>query len=176
MYARILVPVDGSQPSSAGLTEAIKIAKRQGSEIRLVHVVNDLVLDYGYGSAVFACDILGVLRKEGRTILDAAEITVRREGIKTDSVLLESLGEPAADFVLAQAKTWSADLIVMGTHGRRGVARLVIGSDAERVVHSSTVPVLLVRGDAKSTMYGKTTSSTSSLSITPLAGVSTPRI
>src|SRR5579862_8890371 len=70
MYAKILVPVDGSQTSAAGLTEAIKIAKSQGSEIRLLHVVNDLILDYSYGTGVFACDALGELRKVGASILD----------------------------------------------------------------------------------------------------------
>jgi nucleotide-binding universal stress UspA family protein len=62
-----------------------------------------------------------------------------------DSVLLESIGGPAADFIIAQAKQWPADLIVMGTHGRRGLARLAMGSDAEQVVRAMTVPVLLVR-------------------------------
>ncbi len=150
MYAKILVPVDGSQASAAGLTEAIQIAKSQGSEIRLMHVVNDLILDYGYGSGVFAYDALGELRKAGASILDTAQLTTRAEGIKTNSVLLESLGERASDLILAEAKAWPADLLVMGTHGRRGLARLVMGSDAEAVVRASTVPVLLVRGAAKS--------------------------
>jgi len=149
MYAKILVPVDGSQASAAGLAEAIKIAKSQGSEIRLMNVVDDLSLDYDYGTGVYAFDALEILRKAGRSILDAAEITVRRGGIKTNSVLLESAGRRAADLILAEAKAWSADLVVMGTHGRRGLARLVMGSDAEGVVRACGVPVLLVRGAAK---------------------------
>jgi len=149
MYAKILVPVDGSQPSATGLAEAIKIAKSQGSEIRLMHVVNDLILDCGYGTGVYGSDALEVLRKAGRGILDAAEGTVRQEGIKTNSVLLESFGGRAADLILAEAQAWSADLIVMGTHGRRGVARVVMGSDAEGVVRACNVPVMLVRGKAK---------------------------
>ena len=63
-----------------------------------------------------------------------------------DSVLLESIGGAAADLILAQAKIWQPDLIVMGTHGRRGLARLALGSDAENVVRAATVPVMLVRG------------------------------
>ncbi len=106
MYAKILVPVDGSQASTAGLTEAIKIAKSQGSEIRLVHVVNDLILEVGYGAGIYACDALEVLRKAGRNILDAAEMTARREGVKTNSVLLDSVGGPASDLILGEAKTW----------------------------------------------------------------------
>ncbi len=149
MYAKILVPVDGSQASTAGLTEAIKIAKNQGSEIRLVHVVNDLIVDAGYGAGIYACDAAEVLRKAGRDILDAAQTTARREGVKTNSVLLDSVGGTASDVILTEAKACSADLVVMGTHGRRGLARLVMGSDAEAVVRACTVPVLLVHGQTR---------------------------
>ena len=149
MYGKILVPVDGSEPSAAGLREAIKIAKDQGSEIRLVHVVNDLILDYGYCTGVYAADALQVLRQRGRRVLDAAEAETRRQGIKTMAALLESVAGPAADLILAEAKACSADLIVMGTHGRRGIARIVMGSDAEGVVRASRVPVLLVHGASR---------------------------
>jgi nucleotide-binding universal stress UspA family protein len=149
MYAKILVPIDGSQASAAGLTEAIKIAKSQGSEIRLVHVVDALILDGGYGAGIYACDAVEVLRKVGRELLDAAQTTAQREGVKTNSVLLESVGSPASDVILAEAKACSAELVVMGTHGRRGLARLVMGSDAEAVVRTCTVPVLLVHGQTR---------------------------
>lgn len=150
MYAKILVPVDGSVASIAGLIEAIKIAKSQKSEVRLVHVLNDLILDGCYASGVYAFDALEVLRKAGRSVLDAAEITARREGIKTNSVLRESVVGSASDMILNEAKVWPADLVVMGTHGRRGLARLVMGSDAEGVARACPVPVLLVSGAAKS--------------------------
>jgi nucleotide-binding universal stress UspA family protein len=60
-------------------------------------------------------------------------------------LLIESIGAVAAELILAQAKQWQADLIVMGTHGRRGLARLAMGSDSEQVVRGATVPVTLVR-------------------------------
>jgi nucleotide-binding universal stress UspA family protein len=147
MYRKILVPVDGSQPSAAGLSEAIKLAKNQGSEIRLVHVVSDPILDYRYCAGVYAGDAMQTLRKFGRDILSAAEMEAQRRGVKTSVVLLESVARPPSDVILDEAKAWSADLVVMGTHGRRGVARMVMGSDAEAVVRACTVPVLLVRGD-----------------------------
>jgi nucleotide-binding universal stress UspA family protein len=148
MYAKILVPFDGSEASAAGLAEAIKIAKSQGSEIRLMYVVNDL-LDYGYGGGVYPCYALRVLHEAGRSMLDEAEIIARREGIKTNSIMLESVGQRAADLILAEVKVWSPDLVVMGTHGRRGLPRLVMGSDAEGVVRVCPVPVLLVHGALK---------------------------
>jgi len=82
-------------------------------------------------------------------VLDNAEKAAQREGVKVDTVLLESIGGVAADLILAQAKQWPADLIVMGTHGRRGLARLAMGSDAEQVVRAALVPVMLVRGVAQ---------------------------
>jgi nucleotide-binding universal stress UspA family protein len=147
MYDKILVPVDGSETSARGLNEAIAIAKNQASRIRLVHIVNEFVLDYAYSGDLYATtNVIESLRKSGQIILGHAETAVKRQGLKPECVLLESIGGPAADLILAQAKEWPADLIVMGTHGRRGLARLTMGSDAEEVVRTATVPVLLVRG------------------------------
>lgn len=149
MYRKILVPVDGSETSTRGLNEAIKIAKAQGSQLRLLHIVNEFILDYTYAPGLYAGNVIETLVKGGRELLDTAEKAVKREDVKAESVLIESLGGVAADLILAQAKNWHADLIVMGTHGRRGLARLALGSDAEQVVRGATVPVMLVRGPAQ---------------------------
>jgi nucleotide-binding universal stress UspA family protein len=146
MYGKILVPVDGSETSTRGLNEAIKIAKAQGSELRLVHIVNEFIFDYTYAPGIYAGNLIETLVKGGREVLDMAEKAVKREGVKAESVLIESIGGVAADLILTQAKQWHADLIVMGTHGRRGLARLAMGSDAEQVLRGATVPVMLVRG------------------------------
>jgi nucleotide-binding universal stress UspA family protein len=149
MYGKILVPVDGSETSTRGLNEAIKIAKVQGSQLLLVHIVNEFILDITYSAGFFPQNLIESLVKTGRSVLDAAESTAKKEGVKVESVLLESIGGVAADLILAQVKTWKPDLIVMGTHGRRGLARVALGSDAENVVRAATVPVLLVRGPAQ---------------------------
>jgi nucleotide-binding universal stress UspA family protein len=149
MYGKILVPVDGSETSTCGLNEAIKIAKAQGSQLRLVHVVNEYILDVTYSAGFYPQNLIDSLLKTGRSVLDAAESAAKKEGVKVDSVLIESIGGVTADLILAQAKTWRPDLIVMGTHGRRGLARFALGSDAEQVVHAATMPVLLVRGSSK---------------------------
>ena len=149
MYGKILVPVDGSETSTLGLNEAIKIAKAQGSELRLVHIVNEFILDYTYSPGLYATNLIESLVKAGRTVLDAAESVAQREGVKAERVLLESIGGRAADLILAQAQEWHADLIVMGTHGRRGLARMAMGSDADQVVRAANSPVLLVRSKPK---------------------------
>ncbi len=149
MYGKILVPVDGSATSTLGLNEAIKIAKSQGSQLRLVHIVNEFILDYTYSPGLYSANLIESLVTNGRVVLDGAETAAQRQGVKAECVMLESIGGAAADLILAQAKEWQADIIVMGTHGRRGLARLAMGSDAEQVVRGASVPVLLLRGKSK---------------------------
>jgi len=143
MYQRILVPVDGSAASNSGLDEAIRLAKLAGARLRLVHVVDDLVLSTGLEFAT--CDVIGILVDAGAKTLSAAKAKVEANGIEVDTFLSDTLAERVCDVVVAQARLWKADLIVIGTHGRRGVKRLLIGSDAEQIVRAAPVPVLLVR-------------------------------
>ncbi len=89
--------------------------------------------------------MLESLRDGGKAILKSAEGLVREHGLNAESSLLECWGRRASDLILEQAEQWPADLIVMGTHGRRGLRRLALGSDAEMVLRSASVPVLLVR-------------------------------
>ena len=144
MYTNILVPIDGSDTASRGLEEAIPLAKALGSRIRLVHVVNELIFAGG-DSGIYASDLMVSLRDGGKSLLAQAAARVRRAGVVADTVMIESIGAPAADFIVEQARRWPADLIVMGTHGRRGLLRVAMGSDAENVVRIASVPVLLVR-------------------------------
>jgi len=85
------------------------------------------------------------LREGGKKLLAGAAARVRKHGIDVEPVLLESVGSRVADLIIKQAKKWRADVIVLGTHGRRGLSRVVMGSDAETVLRETPVPVLLVR-------------------------------
>jgi len=149
MYRKILVPVDGSPTSGLGLEEAIELAKDQGAKLRLFHLVDEYVAVASPDAAVYSGDLIEALRAEGKRIIAKAEDRARRSGLAPESVMLESFGGRAADSIVRQAKKWGADLIVLGTHGRRGVKRLVMGSDAEQVVRTSPIPVLLVRSRRK---------------------------
>ncbi len=150
MYRRIFVPIDGSPTSNLGLNEAIKLAKDQGAKVRLFHLVDEYFVVSSPDEAAYANtdNLIESMRQGGRKIMAKAEALARRSGLAPESVILESFGGQAADFIVQQANRWKADLIVLGTHGRRGVKRLVMGSDAEQVVRTSRVPVLLVRGKA----------------------------
>jgi nucleotide-binding universal stress UspA family protein len=152
MFQRILVPFDGSHASHRGLAEAIKLAAGQPVTLCLLHVVDDLATTPGmdgsmpmYIAAPLADDLLKALRDGGKRVLAKAESKARKAGVKTEALLVETTGHGVADVILRQARKARADLIVMGTHGRRGVARLVMGSDAEGVVRGTQLPVLLVR-------------------------------
>ena len=145
MYKKILVPVDGSPASARGLVEAVKLAKGLNAAIRLVHIVNEFVMDNALAPALYNEGLIESLREAGRKTLQNAEAFVVAQGLKPETQLLETMGGRAADSIVEEAKRQGADLIVMGTHGRRGVLRLVMGSDAELVLRSSPVPVLLVR-------------------------------
>jgi nucleotide-binding universal stress UspA family protein len=149
MYKQLLVPVDGSEPAMLGLAEAIKIAKSDGAKLHLVHVVDEVV-PFGVDiPGSYVDQFIDALQARGKEILGKAERMVLEHALKSESVLLETVGGRAADLIVEHAKQCKADLIVMGTHGRRGLRRLALGSDAELVVRASPVPVLVVRGPEK---------------------------
>lgn len=147
MYARILVPIDGSEPAKRGLQEAVKLAKHDGAKVRLIHVLDEFVIDNASGDHLGP--LLETLRAGGRALLDEAESLVRGAGIEADSLLIEASDGHAGDHIIRQALAWHADLIVCGTHGRRGIRRLTLGSDAEYILRRASVPVLLVRGSTR---------------------------
>ena len=146
MYQRILVPVDGSTTSTFGLDEAIKLAKLTGASLRLIHVVDALTITTGLLPSAYYSDEVPPRKKEvGEQILEQARTRVAASGVKVDTFLFDSLLPRVSETVIEQAKAWNADLIVIGTHGRRGVGRVLLGSDAEQIVRMAPVPVLLVR-------------------------------
>lgn len=144
-YKRILAAVDGSAASSKGLREALRLAKREGARLFILNVVNDYPALAVTAEAPAMVDLLPMLREGGKRILARAEATARKAGLRPTLLMREILSGPAADAIVRAARKQRCDLIVLGTHGRRGVRRLVMGSDAEQVVRTAAVPVLLVR-------------------------------
>ena len=147
MYQRILVPIDGSATSTRGLDEAIRLAKLTGASARLVHVVDELDFATGYVThEAYARDVVPLMKQAGEKILEEGRARVAAHGIDVDTRLFDSLAARLSEVVVEQARDWNADLVVIGTHGRRGLGRLLMGSDAEQIVRTAPVPVLLVRG------------------------------
>ncbi len=146
VYTHILVPVDGSPTSNHGLNEAVKVAKLTGARLRLIHVVDQFVYATGMdGSGAMTADLIPLLREAGQQILKTCKAQVEASGVPVDTALFDSFDGRVCDLVVAEAMKWHADLIVLGTHGRRGVGRFFMGSDAEQIVRHAPTPVLLVR-------------------------------
>jgi len=147
MYQRILVPVDGSSTSDRALSEAVKLAKGKAL-LRLVYVIEDVYPLDAEGYAFINYDALReAARNTGQRVLVQAEKTVKESGASVESALLEAGGLRIASVIDEEAKNWSAELIVLGTHGRSGLSRLLLGSVAEGVVRGTSLPVLLIRGE-----------------------------
>lgn len=147
MFKRILVAVDGSDTANQALLEAIKLAKEFQAQLRIVHAVDIVNLNL---STEFppSSGISDAMIKSGQEILHKAEAVARGAGIPVETRLIEigTLGHRIPEMIAADAEAWPADLIVICTHGRRGVSHLFLGSVAEGVVRVATKPVLLIRG------------------------------
>ena len=122
MYQRILVPFDDSPTSNAGLGEAIKLAKLTGASIRLVYVLDTLPL--AIHAAALTGDILGIMAEAGSAALLEGKRRVTANGVPVETFLSDTYGQRVCEVVAEQVEGWNADLIVIGTHGRRGVRRL----------------------------------------------------
>ena len=142
MFKQILVAVDGTPTSTRALVVAIGLAKEQKATLHILHVVDETVIPPNLeGSLLLSHDYMkGVLARMGEIgskILARAEKSAKAKGAMTKPILItHSLGG-IANAILAQARKVHADLLVLGTHGRRGIARIVMGSDAESVVRRS---------------------------------------
>jgi len=143
-YKKILAPIDGSRESNKGLDEAVRLAAANKAKLRLVHVIDESMAFVAAESGAGVNLLLDALERSAKQALAAAQARVRRKGLNPESALLENPTGRVADRIVEQARRWHADLIVMGTHGRSGFDRLLIGSNAELVVRHSPVPVLLV--------------------------------
>lgn len=148
-YKRILVPVDGSPTSAKGLKEAIKLARESRAKLLLVYVVEEYAAFAAPELGANVGPLLDALSAAGRKALARIERSARAAGARPETLLVEDFGGRVADAIVQQAKRWRADLVVMGTHGRRGVKRVLLGSDADLVVRYSPVPVLLIPGTGR---------------------------
>jgi nucleotide-binding universal stress UspA family protein len=140
-YERILVPTDGSDATLEAVEHAVDLAAEHGATIHALYVVNSasfagLPMDSSWEN------VSAMLSEEGATALDDVVAVAESHGVDVERELSD--GNPAREIV-RYAEDEDCDLVVMGTHGRGGIDRLLLGSVAEKVVRSSSVPVLTVR-------------------------------
>jgi nucleotide-binding universal stress UspA family protein len=157
-YQRILVPLDGSELAARALPHAETLAKLSNARVVLLQVIPTTAMlasetsvpspglglptvDPFVSTSQFQA-VEDTMTEEAKTTLDEAAARLRTSSLQVETVVLK--GAPA-DAILSYAKERQIDLIVMSTHGRTGLARLVFGSVAENVLHHASCPVLLVR-------------------------------
>jgi nucleotide-binding universal stress UspA family protein len=146
MYQRIIVPVDGSESSNKALVAALQMARESGGRVRLLHVVEEIAYLTGYEQyGGYSGELVSAMREAGARILDDAMAIARSAGGEADSLLCDKPGERLAEGVAEAASEWKADLVVVGTHGRRGFGRMLLGSGAEQILRLSPLPVLVIR-------------------------------
>jgi nucleotide-binding universal stress UspA family protein len=145
-FNRIMVPVDGSATSRAALVTALQLARDNGATVHLVHCLDEMPFLIGYEHSG---TYLAQGRREADRILTSALDICRSGGVDADTQLVDRPGARLGETVTEEAEKWHADLIVVGTHGRRGIGRALLGSGAEQIIRMSTVPVLTIRGHDK---------------------------
>lgn len=149
MYNRVLVPIDGSETSKRALHEAIRIGQCQkAAEIRLLYVIDTIsYIPQTETPPSYIKEIYEQARKYGQDMLEQAKKEIERAGLRAETRLVElkRASDRIAQVIADEAKAMPAELLVMGTHGRRGLNHLLLGSVAEGVMRLTPCPVLLVR-------------------------------
>jgi nucleotide-binding universal stress UspA family protein len=130
------------------LKEAIKLAKGQRARLRVLHVVDLSFLTASTAGDANLDDFVELWRRDGEQVLRNAVALAARSRIRAERAMIEATEQRTAQVIIDAARRWRADLIVMGTHGRRGFNRALLGSDAEGVARMASVPLLLIRGDS----------------------------
>ncbi|BBJ00207.1 hypothetical protein FGKAn22_18990 [Ferrigenium kumadai] len=149
MYKRIVVAVDGSSTSDLALGEALKLAGEGRSQLLLLHVSEDSSLAWSGGDWMVGSPPVvspEFFEELGQQILAHALDRVRNAGLNAELRRVDDAGQRVGNVIAKEAQDWEADLIVVGSHGRKGLDRFLLGSVAEGVMRAATVPVLLVRG------------------------------
>jgi nucleotide-binding universal stress UspA family protein len=144
VYSRILVAIDGSRTGDLALTEAVRLAEAHGATLRIAHVIDAAALDADFASLH---EFTTAKARAGREILDEAVAFAKKAGLRVETRLLETdrADQRIVDVLAEEARAWPADLVVIGTHGRRGVSRVLLGSVADEFVRIAPEHVLLVR-------------------------------
>jgi nucleotide-binding universal stress UspA family protein len=150
MFKKVLVAFDGSDAARRGLATALALAADQRATLYVLHVLDGMpagwsaYVDEEFRPARVEAVLLG-LRVAGQRVLDEAQAMASGQGLATTPLLVDARGRSVAEVILAKVREIGADVVVLGTHGREGMSRLVMGSAAEDVLRHAEVPVLLVR-------------------------------
>ena len=147
MYKRILVATDGSPLSKKAVRSAIELASSLGADLVALYVVPRYPVSYFEGGITISAQDVARTEKQwsdkGQAVVDAVQTTAQAAGVKTKAVVAQS--DLVAESIMSAAKKHKCDLVVMASHGRKGIKRLLLGSETQHVLTHSTVPVLVLR-------------------------------
>lgn len=147
MYTRILVPTDGSALSKKAVKSAVELAAAVGAEVVAVNVVPRYPTSYFEGGISVSPSEVARVEKQwaehGQALADEVEKAAVKAGVKAKAVTVRS--DLVAEAILAAAKKNKCDLVVMASHGRRGLKRLLLGSETQHVLTHGNIPVLVLR-------------------------------
>ena len=146
MYKNILIAIDDSETSRCALDEAINIAKATNAKLHIVHVADEVLLGMHQRTVSTKLNLdhaMAAIRSAGVTILEDARAAA--SGIEAETILLETMKRRVSEMLIDKSRELGCDLIVIGRHGQRGLARLILGSVAEQVAKIADASVLLVR-------------------------------
>jgi nucleotide-binding universal stress UspA family protein len=143
MFNRVYTPIDNSDISDRVLHKALELVKSSGAKLRIAHVVNLEQITFGIemvGVAELKDTLLGIANK----LVDHVKEIVTAKGVDAEIVLLENYGAGLAGLILEDAKTWGADLFILGSHNLGSFTHLVTGGVAEDISQDSEIPILLI--------------------------------
>ena len=147
MYQRILVATDGSDLSSKAVDSAIELAAKLQATLVALYVVPHYPVSYFEGGISVSPDEVSRTEKkwadDGQRIVDAVQKAAQAKGVTAESVLTRS--DMVAESILSAAKKHRCELIVMASHGRKGIQRVLLGSETQQVLTHSAIPVLVLR-------------------------------
>jgi len=146
MYKRILIPTDGSACSELALKQGLRLAQTLGAEVTLLHALEDPAVLYAPQVMTYHPDLYESLKQAGQAILAEAKALADKAGVTAKTVLADRI-KPAEAILKAESEV---DLVVLGTHGRRGFDRFMFGSVAEAALRRATRPYLVIRDESGS--------------------------
>lgn len=147
MYKRILVATDGSDLSKAAVQSATELAAAVGAQLVALYVVPRYPVSYFEGGIAISMDDIARTEKQwsdkGQAVVDAVQQSAQQAGVTTRAVVAQS--DLVAESIMNTAKKHDCDLVVMASHGRKGIQRVLLGSETQHVLTHSTIPVLVLR-------------------------------
>ena len=147
MYQKILVATDGSELSKKAVSSAIELAALAGAELVALKVIPRYPQSYFEGGLALQAEEIGRVEKQwaddGQAVVDAVQEAALARGVKTQAITVKS--DLVSDAIIAAASQHKCDLIVMASHGRRGIKRLLLGSETQQVLTHAAIPVLVLR-------------------------------